>query len=67
MHIKTNKERGDNTVALKYVKPTIEAVVLLTEECLAAGSRYGHWGSPACVDLPCVNDQYWKSPNYVQN
>lgn len=50
----------------KYVKPTIEAVSLLTEECLAGGSRYGNWGSPNCTDQQCVNEQYWKSPCYAK-
>lgn len=52
-------------MALKYVKPTIEAVTLLTEECLAEGSRWANWGSPACEDNACENNPYWKSPHYA--
>ncbi len=54
-------------MGLKYVKPTIEAVSLLTEECLAEGSRYGHWGSPNCTDTLCINDPYWKSACYADS
>lgn len=44
-------------MALEYIKPTIEIVVMLTEESLANTYWEGSWH----------NEGYWGSPNCDQN
>ncbi|HEX3027728.1 MAG TPA: hypothetical protein VHT34_00125 [Clostridia bacterium] len=49
-------------MALKYIKPVIEKVELLTEECLAEGGSTCHtyWGSPQCgKDNPVYYTPGW--------